>query len=990
MLSSLLLWAAASLAAQEEALRFQQPYCVTRIVCAETNGLRAADGPAMGEFPDGRLLCVWCTGREDAPPGNRICGSVLLPGAETWGAPRVFVETTGVTYASPALHFAQGKGLWLFYARAAEDGTAGLCLVASGDGGYTWSEERVLCEGQGLAPAGAVLTLAGGALLLTVCDAKENAFRSLISEDGGTTWMLSEPAGVGLAACAPTAFERSDGQVGCYVTGAEPNRVWTMASADDGRTWTQATPLPLVHYDAPLRLLRLASRNLVAVMKTRPGDSQPLTVMASADDGNTWGASRALEGAAAAHAPALVQARDGIVHVAFASPAGAVAHVAANEAWMWEHALIHKPVTLANVAPSVEPPAPRPDLPIVVEPFVEHVRGFVLGAPEGEITSIKVDTTGELLIKTDPAATLADGSRINALAELDGLIWYGTETGLYAVASEKDVGIRQEAYGVGGPLASRITALAADSEGTLWVGTPLGLSLLGRDKSWRHIRGKEGLPVEDVTALAVDEQDRVWIGTSRGAILHLPKAPGRQWFYRAGKRYLPGDCVKAIALAPGGMPAYFLTDGGIGRLDALPVTLERKARIIEERVNERHRRMGLVGSCLLDNADVPTAHTVPDNDNDGLWTAYHVAAMALCYGATGDEEAKRSARESMHALYMLQNASGTPGLVARSVVSAEEGKDKGEQARARLPRSQWRPTPDGTMYWKSDTSNDELDGHYLAFYTYYEHIARFDLAERDLLEKQIRAVTDYIVDHGYQLIDWDGERTSWGFWDPNTLNEDTAHYAENGLNSLQLLSFLKVAQYVTGDAKYFEHYSRLITDYGYLSNVLLEKKLFPDENNHSDNQLAFVAWYPLLQLERDPIVREALLRAVQRHYEVVRPERSSFYTFVYATVDPGNADVEAGIENLRQIPTNRRCYAVVNSTRDDVAWADRPNRFGRRVLAHVLPVDERAFDKWNQDPYEPDHEGDGRLEDDGAAYLLPYWMARYHRFIAEAASAPAE
>ncbi len=59
------------------------------------------------------------------------------------------------------------------------------------------------------------------------------------------------------------------------------------------------------------------------------------------------------------------------------------------------------------------------------------------------------------------------------------------------------------------------------------------------------------------------------------------------------------------------------------------------------------------------------------------------------------------------------------------------------------------------------------------------------------------------------------------------------------------------------------------------------------------------------------------------------------------------------------------------------------NRFGQPVLTRVLPTDERCFKKWNADPYEPDEGGDGRVEDDGADYLLPYWMARYHGFIVE-------
>ncbi|HPG69385.1 MAG TPA: two-component regulator propeller domain-containing protein [Candidatus Hydrogenedentes bacterium] len=616
----------------------------------------------------------------------------------------------------------------------------------------------------------------------------------------------------------------------------------------------------------------------------------------------------------------------------------------------------------------------QPDLPIVVEPFVEHVRGVVADASAEGATGIAVGADGKLTVVATPKPTMKDGQAIRAEVALGGVTWRGTDTSLYRQEKPGGAWTRHESYGIDGPLATQITALAADSKGTLWIGTPLGITLHAADGSWRHVRGTDGLPVEDVTALAIDEADRVWIGTSRGAVLYRPYETGRQWFYRAGKRYLPGDRVLDIALAPGGMPAYFLTDGGIGRIDAVTTTLLEKALIIERRVNERHRRLGLVAECNLDDAENPTSHTIGDNDNDGLWTAYHVAAMALCYGTTKDEAAKASAQEGMRALYMLENASGTPGLVARSVVPAEIGKTKD---------AQWRPTPDGKMYWKSDTSSDEIDGHYLAFYAYYEHIAQYDKAEKALLDKQVRAVTDYIVDSGYRLIDWDGKRTRWGFWDPESLNGNAADYSEMGLNSLQMLSFLKVAHYVTGDKKYERCYRDLIVEHGYLDNVMLTKKSFPDENNHSDDQLGFVAWYPILQLEKDPKILHALLVGVRRHYEVVRPEQPSFYTFVLATVDPARADFAGAIENLRQIPKDRRHWAMINSHRADVVFAPRVNRFGEPILLRALPADERDFAKWNRDPYEPDQGGDGRHEDDGAAYLLPYWMGRYHGFIAE-------
>jgi len=586
-------------------------------------------------------------------------------------------------------------------------------------------------------------------------------------------------------------------------------------------------------------------------------------------------------------------------------------------------------------------------LPIVVEPFDVHVRAF---------PPTKVDF---------PAP---------APVEIDGVRWLGSEAGLFSEAPGGPR-VRHETYGIDGPLTSHITALAADSKGALWVGTPLGISLRSRDGQWTHIRGRDGLPVEDVTALAIDSRDRVWIGTTRGAIQYRPDAEGRKWFYRAGPRYLPNDHVLKINIEPGGRRAWFTTEGGFQTpIDEVTTTLLEKAQSIEKRVNERHRRFGLVASCVLDDAQTPTSFTIPDNDNDGLWTAYHVAAMSLCYGATGDPAAKASALESMHALYMLQNVSGTPGLVARSVVTVEEGLKKDKQ---------WRPAPDGKFYWKSDTSSDEIDGHYLAFYMYWEHIARHDDAERDLCIKQVRALTDYIVDNNYQLIDWTGKRTRWGFWNPENLNDNPVHYIENGLNSLEILSFLDTAWYITGDDKYRRHFEHLVVDHGYLNNVLLEKKVFPDENNHSDDQLGYVAWYPILEIEKDPNALQALKRAVRRHYKIVRPEKPSFYVFVTATIDPRYVDLPAAIENLKEIPEDRRNWQMDNSQRDDLMFDPRVDRFGERQLMTVPPADERDFDKWNSNPYLPDEGGDGRVEDDGAAYLLPYWMGRFHGFIAE-------
>ena len=51
--------------------------------------------------------------------------------------------------------------------------------------------------------------------------------------------------------------------------------------------------------------------------------------------------------------------------------------------------------------------------------------------------------------------------------------------------------------------------------------------------------------------------------------------------------------------------------------------------------------------------------------------------------------------------------------------------------------------------------------------------------------------------------------------------------------------------------------------------------------------------------------------------------------------------------------------------------------------ARRLPYDELPMSKWNGNPYNLDGGGDGRREDDGAYFLLPYWMGRHHRLLDE-------
>jgi hypothetical protein len=77
----------------------------------------------------------------------------------------------------------------------------------------------------------------------------------------------------------------------------------------------------------------------------------------------------------------------------------------------------------------------------------------------------------------------------------------------------------------------------------------------------------------------------------------------------------------------------------------------------------------------------------------------------------------------------------------------------------------WPKTADGKWYWKSDTSSDELDGHYFFYPLYYELVAE-TAEEKARVTEVIRSLTDHLVANGFRMIDHDGTPTRWAIYDP--------------------------------------------------------------------------------------------------------------------------------------------------------------------------------------------------------------------------------
>ena len=478
-------------------------------------------------------------------------------------------------------------------------------------------------------------------------------------------------------------------------------------------------------------------------------------------------------------------------------------------------------------------------------------------------------------------------------------------------------------------------------------------------------------PNYEVTVIAGDPKrkapEMLWLGTKHGMFNYYLPSHTIQYF--AGKRWLADDHVKGIGFDANVI--WVETARGYSRIEYKAVTLAQKARIFEDRIRARHVRHGLTASSHLRIPGDLSSNQTVSSDNDGLWTAIYVAAECFRYRVTGEAEAREFARQGMQAIMRLEEMTGIPGFPARSFIKI--GLD--EQPRD----GEWHPTPDGQWRWKGDTSSDEIVGHYFVYPIYYDLVA--DDEEKRKIRALVERITNHIIDHGYRLIDVDGKRTTWGWWGPDEIWADPD---ETGLRALHILSHLRVAIHITGDPKFQAAYDELINQHRYHLLTRNQKINLPTKINHSDDELAFLSYYPLLLYEKDPELRRIYQQSLERSWLAERPERNPLWNFIYAA-GSGNAEFDRreSISTLLEIPMDLITWTINNSSRLDIPIDPMSDRFSSRQSLIVLPYDELPVMKWNGNPYRLDGGNDGRSEDDGAFFLLPYWMGRYHKLISQ-------
>ena len=267
------------------------------------------------------------------------------------------------------------------------------------------------------------------------------------------------------------------------------------------------------------------------------------------------------------------------------------------------------------------------------------------------------------------------------------------------------------------------------------------------------------------------------------------------------------------------------------------------------------------------------------------------------------------------------------------------------------------------IFYKGDTSSDEIIGHLFLYKLAYDILAPEDPELKAMLEETMDKFAQHLVDNSYCMVDGSGQPTTWAKF--------SRTYFHNGqvlggaaLNSLVLLTAFKVAAYITGDQKWEDEYRMAALDeqyqfaeimtqenerymmsiletvngaspvLGFILRPLVNTKLFETLYriilNYSDEEMAMLGFYTLFQLETDEELLTYYREALDDWWVSMQYSENALWYYIYQLAYPneektdyyGNSLTETAAWVLSRHPVDTRRYLASNSKRDDVYELD--------------------------------------------------------------------
>jgi arylsulfatase A len=341
------------------------------------------------ECPNGDLLVSWYRGSGERNSDDvAVYGARRRQGQEAWSEPFVMADTPGFPDGNTAMFIDRRDRLWLFWPIVLAN-TWESCLTSyrvatqySADGVPKWEwqglvllrpesfveemekglvarlkrsalptemtnrvaelKRRItdkLSQRLGWQPRCKPTLLRSGRILLPLYSDTYSVSIMAISDDAGQTWFASRPL-AGYGNIQPAVLQKNDGSLIAYMRENGPlDRIRVAESHDEGVTWGPVGVTELPNPGSGLDTVRLSNGHWLLVYNDTTSRRHRLAISVSEDEGKSWKWTRHLEDESGGsfHYPAMIQARDGTVHVVysyFVAGGKSMKHGALNEAWI--------------------------------------------------------------------------------------------------------------------------------------------------------------------------------------------------------------------------------------------------------------------------------------------------------------------------------------------------------------------------------------------------------------------------------------------------------------------------------------------------------------------------------------------------------------------------------------------------------------------------------------------------------------------------------
>lgn len=295
------------------------PSCHASTIAETKGGLIAAwFGGTAERNPD---VCIWVSRHEDGkwtPPVEVANG--------------VGFATNRFPTWNPVLFQPKRGPLLLFYKVGPSPSTWWGMMMTSDDGGKTWSQPWRLPDGV-LGPIkNKPVQLPDGDLLCPSSTEGDGGWRVHFERmsDLGRTWWVSSPVnGTNISAIQPSILFHKGGRLQALGR-TKQSRIFEIWSDDGGKSWGEMKLTDLPNPNSGMDAVTLKNGTQLLVYNHNPDNKgrSPLNVAVSRD-GKNWQAALVLENEVGPQFsyPAVIQTRDGLVHITYTWKRERIKHV---------------------------------------------------------------------------------------------------------------------------------------------------------------------------------------------------------------------------------------------------------------------------------------------------------------------------------------------------------------------------------------------------------------------------------------------------------------------------------------------------------------------------------------------------------------------------------------------------------------------------------------------------------------------------------------